>query len=846
MSVVQDVVRRFTASVGPNREKVAVEAADGIATYGAFERATARLARRLCRLGVGPDVPVGVSLPRGLGELAALVAVLRAGGAYVPLVPNHPVDRLRLILEDAVPRVLITYEGSPLAREPIASVITLDTAAILADATEPDPDVAIDLDPQPDQLAYVMFTSGSTGRPKGVEVRRSGVANFLASMTHTPGLSAADRVLAIGTSGFDISVLELFGPLVVGATCVLVDSDTARDPRSLKPRVEAARLTVMQATPATWRLLLEAGWTGGSHLKMLCGGEALSTALADRLLATGGELWNMYGPTETTVWSTVERIEAGYDRITIGRAIDATQIYILGDDLLPVAPGVEGELAIGGAGLARGYRNRPELTAARFVRDPPGRPGDRIYRTGDLARMLADGRVEWLGRLDHQVKIRGFRIELGEIESILREVEGVSDALVVAEKRPDDDPRLVAYWIGPARGEALVEAVNRALPPYMRPGAYVSLAAFPLNTNGKVDRAALPAPDSAPSPDDRVGTLPRTDNESRIAAIWRDVLNRAEISIEQDFFSLGGNSALAVAVATRIEAEFGTALPLQAIFAAPTVAGLAERLGESTAVDAPIVVELRRGRSGAPPLFCLFGVVLYQELAHALSGDRTVVGMHVPFRYVPGRDPRPTLPEIGRRYVELIRAHQPHGPYELLGLCFGGIVAYEVARQLEAEGERVRNVAIIDAVLPTAVTVDLARRLRSYGDAARRALREPQRFEQWIRRRGRDLLGRVPLVGRLSTRAFGPHDQPIELPVDGPEVEAELRRFSGAPSHVDAKLVVVRAAREPIPDWMAISSDHGWGTRAARVSVHDIDADHLGVLKAPEVSRLAEVLAGVS
>lgn len=844
MSSPDDVVRRFTASVARYREKVAVEADDGVVTYAALERATNRLARRLRRLGVGPDILVGVSLPRGLAEIVAMLAILRAGGAYVPLVPTNPVDRLRLILEDAAPRVLVTHAGSALADGLDARVLEVDAAGLLADESIDDDDaIAIDEAPRPDQLAYVMFTSGSTGRPKGVEVLRHGVANFLASMSHTPGLCADDRLLAITTTGFDISVLDVFGPLVNGATCVFVGAEVGRDPRLLRPRLEHGRITFMQATPATWRMLLEAGWTGTPGLKKLCGGEALSTALADRLLTTGGELWNMYGPTETTVWSSCERVVPGYDRITVGRPIDATQLHLIGEDLRPVAPGAEGELAIGGAGLARGYRNRPELTTDRFVVDPPGRPGDRIYRTGDLARALPDGRIEWIGRLDHQVKVRGFRIELGEIESILRKVDGVADALVVADKRGDDDPRLCAYWIGPASREALVEAVTRALPVYMRPGAYVPLDAFPMNTNGKVDRKALPAPETVAAPLEAAIVQPRTDTESRIAAIWRDILGRPEISIDDDFFALGGTSVLAVTVATRIEAELGVSLPLQAFFAAPTVAGLAEGLGESFSADAPIVVELRRGSNGAPPLFCLFGVALYQDLAHALGAERSVIGMHVPFRYVPGRDPRPTLPEIGRRYVELIRSHQAHGPYRLLGLCFGGIVAYEVARQLEAEGERVENVAIIDAVLPNAITVDPARRLRSYGDAARRVLREPQRFEQWIRRRGRDLLGRLPLLARIGARALQREDAPIELPVDGPEVEAELRRFSDAPSHVDAELVVVRAVREPIPDWMAISGDHGWGARATRVSVHDIEADHLGVLKAPEVDRLAEVLA---
>ncbi|HEY3595351.1 MAG TPA: AMP-binding protein, partial [Polyangiaceae bacterium] len=521
------------------------------------------------------------------------------------------------------------------------------------------------------------------GRPKGVEITRGAFGNFLSSMAHTPGLADTDRILAITTTSFDIAGLELFLPLWVGATVVIADRETARDPRLLRRRLESDRITMLQATPATWRLLLEAGWSGDGKLRMLCGGEALSPTLADRLLAAGGELWNVYGPTETTVWSSLEKIQPGYDRITIGKPIDETQMYILDESMNPVAAEQEGEIWIGGAGLARGYQSRPELTAERFVQNPHGPPGDRIYRTGDLGRQRTDGRFECLGRLDHQVKIRGYRIELGEIETVFRGVPGVLESLVVADQREDRDPRLVAYWVGAAERDALIEAATARLPPYMVPSAYVPLQAFPINTNGKIDRKRLPQPEATVDPKS-TRLKPRTDNEARIAATWCDVLGLSQVPVDRSFFTLGGTSVLAVQLLSRMEQELSIDLSLQAFFEEPTVAGMAARIGKQFSPDDPIVVWLRRGQTSAAPLFCLFGVNLYQDLALSLEGDRRVLGAHVPFRYVPGRDPRPRLEAIAQKYLAIIRRYQERGPYHLLGLCFGGIVAYEVGRLLEA------------------------------------------------------------------------------------------------------------------------------------------------------------------
>lgn len=834
-----DFSQAFARVVARRGDHVAVEASEGAFTYRELDRLSNQLANRLRALGVDRESPVGISLPRGAIELVAMLATAKAGGAYVPLNPDYPKDRLRGIVEEAAPQVMVVQDGSHLLTDWKGQVVVLDSIAMVAGGWPANaPAVTYD----PEQLAYVLFTSGSTGQPKGVEITRGAFANFLASMMRTPGMAENERLLAITTTSFDIAGLELFLPLCVGATVVIADRETARDPRKLSRRLETSSISLLQATPAMWRLLLEAGWRGDGKLRMFCGGEALSPALADRLLAAGGELWNVYGPTETTVWSSLERILPGFDRITIGKPIDETQMYVLDESLRPAPVGEDGEIWIGGRGLARGYRGRPDLTAERFVANPHGPPGDRIYRTGDLGRELPDGRFECLGRLDRQVKIRGNRIELGEIETVLRGVADVGEALVVADRRENGDPRLIAYWTGLAERKDLVEAAQRKLPAHMVPAAYVQLQTFPLNPNGKIDHNQLPKLEIADQPNRPGGRLP-TEIETRIAFVWSRLLGFANVPLDQSFFLLGGTSALALKAVARIEKELGVELPLQAFFEAPTVEGLSANIGKAISLDTPIVAQLRQGQPEQAPLFCLFGLTLYQDLALELHEDRPVLGVHVPVRYVPGRDPRPTLPEIGKRYVELIRHHQSRGPYHLLGLCFGGIVAYEVARQLVTAGESVATLTIVDAVLPHAVHIDQRKRWRGYIARAT----SPREFIRSLGKKLKELYDRSPLGKRfrfLHTSARV--SQSVDLPVSGPEVEAEVRRFGAQSGKLPTRLLVVCATKEPRSDWASVAPDQGWGDRAETVVVRNIPANHLGVLREPHVQLLARAISEIS
>ena len=550
-------------------------------SYGALNAQANRIAHCLRAHGVRRGALVGLHVERGPEMIAAALAVLKAGAAYVPLDPSYPCDRLTFMAEDAGLSVLVTESthASPLAwpRER-ALFIDTDNAQIAAQ-----PDAGFPREggsTEPEDPAYVIYTSGSTGKPKGVRVPHRAVVNFLESMAHEPGLSDSDRLIAVTTLSFDIAVNELFLPLCVGAEIILASHGDALDGAALSRLIEDSRATTMQATPATWRLLLEADWRGNRQFKAMCGGEVLSADLARRLLEQTGSLWNMYGPTETTVWSTCHHITGIESDISIGRPIANTTVWILDEQQQLCPIGVPGEIWIGGDGVTLGYLNRPALTAERFIADPfAGTPGARLYRTGDRGRWRADGLLEHLGRLDSQVKVRGYRIELGEIEVGLASHADVARAVVIDREDRPGDVRLVAYVV--ARPGAVPEAsalkahLKAALPDYMIPQHFIALPGIPLLPNGKVDRKSLPAP-NAPARSALDYVAPRTDMEKVVAAEMEASLGMPGVSIHDDFFALGGHSLLAAQLTSRLNRSFKTNLSIRTLFEAPTVARLAQ------------------------------------------------------------------------------------------------------------------------------------------------------------------------------------------------------------------------------------------------------------------------------
>ncbi|CAN7236847.1 amino acid adenylation domain-containing protein [Bosea sp. LjRoot90] len=577
-------IQAFERQVQQQPEAIAVSCGDQQLSYAALNAWADRIAAELTARVDAPESRIGLLIERSPALVAGMLGALKAGFPYVPLDPVMPKARIQRILRDSEAVALLTAGLlDPAVVEPDERVMLIDVdqttanlAGIRTAATTPD------------HLAYVIYTSGSTGAPKGVEVTHGGLSNLLFSMAKEPGFISSDTMLAITTVTFDIAALELLLPLIQGGRIAIATADETKDGTELLARLEQSGASVLQATPMTWRLLLEAGFRSRPGLRMLCGGEALPLDLASKLLEGGGELWNMYGPTETTIWSSVARIQPDDEVITIGLPIANTQFYVVDDNNEPVGVGIPGELLIAGTGLARGYANNPKLTAKSFITNPvdPGTSA-KAYRTGDRAKYLPDGRILHLGRLDHQVKLRGFRIEPGEIEAVLARKTGIVSAVILREDVPGE-PRLVCYYV--TGGESPPPAELRAtlaqeLPDYMIPTAWVGLPALPLNPSGKLDRAALPAPDaqSAPAKADKV--MPRTPVEETLIRIWTEVLRREGIGVDDDLFDLGADSLSIFQITSRARRE-GLKLAARDFFRNRTIAAVAAALPEGAVPEA--------------------------------------------------------------------------------------------------------------------------------------------------------------------------------------------------------------------------------------------------------------------
>ena len=552
------VIRLFEQQVHSHSEAVALIVGEQQLTYQQLNRRANQLAHALIARGVGPEVLVGVALERSVDMIVALLGILKAGGAYLPLDPGYPEDRLAYMIEDSGIGLLLTQTAVQ-PRLPIPAgveALILDAQTNwLAGYAETNPEVATSAE----HLAYTIYTSGSTGKPKGVMVAHGALVNFISSMANAPGLGADDRMLSLTTFCFDIFGLEIYLPLTVGARLILAETGVNLDPAALLNVVASQGISALQATPSTWRMLLDHPECNALQgCKLLCGGEALSDELATRMLAVSDQLWNLYGPTETTIWSAIHRLDAQHPEPWLGRAIDNTTFYILDADLQPAPIGVAGELLIGGNGLARGYLQRPDLSAERFVPDPFGPPGARLYRTGDRCRYRRDGVIEYLGRLDHQVKIRGFRIEPGEIESRLHAQSPIRAAAVLVQRAASGE-QLVAYIVlvepmedaagHNALREQIRSALRKDLPDYMVPAQLMFLDQLPLTPNGKLDRKALPLPDASQS--QGIYVAPQTDVQQRIANIWQDVLKLEQVGISANFFDLGGDSIISIQLVSR-------------------------------------------------------------------------------------------------------------------------------------------------------------------------------------------------------------------------------------------------------------------------------------------------------
>jgi amino acid adenylation domain-containing protein len=841
-------------------DAVAVIFGESSISYRDLNARANRLAHQLRKQGAGPDQLVGVCMERSIDMVVALLAVIKAGAAYVPLDPDLPAERLNYIIHDSEMPILLTQQS---LRNSVSAVSTFRGTAIDLDNPlwqshdSQNPAVAV----TPQNLAYVIYTSGSTGKPKGVAVPRKALTNFLWSMKDWLKPQAGQASLAATTISFDIAGLEIWLPLLVGAHIVMVDHQTAANGQELASVVKQHDIRMAQATPVTWRLLLSSSWPGKPDLLAICGGEALPRELASQLRPLVGCLWNLYGPTESTIWSTGTLVDEADQLIAIGRPIANTQCYILDQQQQPVPIGVVGELYIAGDGLANGYLNRPQLTETKFLPNP-FISGQRMYRTGDLARYRRDGRIECLGRTDHQVKLRGYLIELAEIESILDSHPGIRQSVVVKREDRAEDTRLVAYFVPdgetvPDRAE-LRALLKRSLPDYMIPSDYVPLDSLPTTPNGKVDRLALPDAKGM-NPLSNPGYVPpRNEFERLVCEVWAQVLGVERVGIRDNFFELGGHSLLALRLMLRLQKVIpGETLPLRAILEASTVQQFLTWLGSHKTNDNQFIVPLRPGTSHRPPFFCVHGaggnVLSLRSLAMALPQDLPIYCFED--KGLDGSDPFQTIEQTAQCYIAELRGVQPHGPYHIAGACFGGYIAFEMARQLQASGEPVAALVLIDSFNHTFVK-SLSRHQRFVRNA---------RFSiQRLAWHARNVISQSPadsipyMVGRfaaLRTRLLSRQQQPLpgmaelgpECPTDFGQnwqriVEADraaLNKFQPQPYSGDA-LLFRAGRRDPSP----YDDQHmGWKPLIrGKIDCFEIEADHPGILEQPAVQLMADKL----
>jgi amino acid adenylation domain-containing protein len=577
----ETVIDAFLTHAGATPDAVAVRCGSQALTYRELCDASARMAERLRASGVHAEDRVGVFLNRSVDLLVALLGIMRAGAAYVPMDPRHPADRVRYIARDAELALCVTSIDLRDSLTDLAAIAVDDLPATNADLTFATPDSAF----------YLLYTSGSTGQPKGIVVEHRSVMNLLRAMQHVTGFSASSTMLAVTTPTFDISALELLLPLVCGGHLSIASDDEVADGRALAEVLDAAGITHVQATPSTYRMLIDADWRPSEALTVLVGGEALPATLAAQLRESAAAVWNCYGPTETTIWSTMDRVTDA--DIRIGRPLHNTRIYVLDTYGNPQPVGVPGELFIAGVGVARGYWRRPELTSARFIPEH-GHADSRMYRTGDIVRLAADGRLEWLGRNDSQIKLRGHRIELGELESALTQIDGVTDAVAIVRlDHGSDDPRLVAYVCHTARCDvaSIRSALQERLPRYMLPQHIVSLLSLPLTSNGKVDRKALPEPEGDVG---RARRLAATETERRVSDEMARLLGAPPIGMDEDFFALGGHSLLALRLLASLRDLWAIDMPVRAFFANPTADGVSRFVDTALALR-PVAVTTVNG-----------------------------------------------------------------------------------------------------------------------------------------------------------------------------------------------------------------------------------------------------------
>ncbi|MBC7714649.1 MAG: amino acid adenylation domain-containing protein [Rhizobacter sp.] len=711
-----------------NPHAIAIETTNGKMSYGELDLLSRRVANALIEKGVGRGSLVGISLTRTGHMVATILGVLKTGAGYVPLDPGFPQDRLDYMIESSKPKILLTEESLAVRFNHGGEKILVSN---IINEDRFDKELPLVNHALSDTI-YVIYTSGSTGNPKGVQLTHGSVTNFLLSMNEMIGFDEKDKILAVTTLSFDIAVLELFLPLISGGTIYLATSAEAMDGASLKNILENQNISIMQATPSTWRLLLASAWKGNQQMKVLCGGEAFPIDLAKTLIPMCEAVWNMYGPTETTVWSACKKLSLNDQFITVGKPIANTSLYILDDNRHMKPIGATGELFIGGYGLAKGYFGREDLTVERFLPDPFF-AGEKMYATGDLARFTADGEVECLGRNDGQVKVRGYRIELGEIEAAIQKINDVQEVAVITSEYRPGDVRIFAYLATsnnrPLDERLLRETLSKKLPGYMIPSQFTYMDVIPKTLNGKIDKKSLPKVQAITQLNNSSGSIelqrPSTaallaNNHETLRQMWKDVLGITDLKNTDNFFAIGGNSLLAVQLFSKIAAEYKINLPLATLIEADNFESFANNLEKKLPVATDKILSVKREalsvipqiykslvaiktNGNKNPLFCFHSVggniLNYVTLVPATKNERPLLalqsigldGITLPLR---------SIEDMAKNYVREIKLAQPEGPYLLAGGSMGGMIALEVAILLTKRGDTIEKLIMFDTFGP--------------------------------------------------------------------------------------------------------------------------------------------------
>ena len=833
----------FEEQVERTPDAVAVVFAKQHLTFRELNRRANQLAHYLRTLGVGPDVLVGICIQRSLEMLVGLLGILKAGGAYVPLDPAYPQERLSFMIEDTQVPVLLTQETLlPLLPQITGHVVCLDSWGVKSNESTENVQSGV----SGKNLAYVIYTSGSTGKPKGVLIEHHSVLNLslgLEQAIYANLHSSQLRVSLNGSLSFDTSVKQWI-QLLHGHTVDIVPEMVRYQGSALLSYLQDHQIDVFDCTPSQLELLVEVGLLMGDAPKcILVGGEALTLSTWQTLAAAPNiNFYNVYGPTECTVDATLCHLRSDI-KPSIGRAIANTKTYILDSHLQPVPIGVPGELYIGGVGLARGYFRRPDITDEKFIPNP-FQEASRLYKTGDLVRYLSDGNIEYLGRIDNQVKIRGFRIELGEIESLLNQHPAVLQTIVIADE-DRGNKRLIAYLVchqETPQVSDLRDFLKDKLPEYMVPAVFVFLKSFPLTPNGKVDRRNLPSPEPRQIEATFVGA--RNELELQIVKIWEKVLGIEPIGVRDNFFELGGHSLLAMRMLAEIEKVFGKNLTLSIFVETQTVEQLVSLIGESNASSSSLVMIKAGGDQ--PPLFCVHAVwgnvLFYRQLAQHLGGERPFYALEA--RGVDGQVPRTSVVEMASEYIKEIQTVQPQGPYFLGGYSFGGLVAFEMARQLQDLGQEIALLAMLDTVAPSAYTsssTDTSFWSQMFSHSRQLwQLTLPDKLAYLQQRlQYHFLVGKLSIFYRLYLRYVRRSLPDLRL-LDVAAANNQARK-SYTPQVYGGSLTIFRASQKSV----GFDDDPklGWGGVAAgETEIHQIPGSHTDLMTEPQVRLLAEKL----